>query len=44
VVINGFEQRQIEEFRDQLEEEFKKRTTPAVSGSGVSRQRIYSKD
>lgn len=42
VVINEFEKRQIEELRGQIEEEFKQRTAPAVSGA--SRQRIYSRD
>lgn len=42
VVITGFEQKQIEELRAEIDEEFKQRTASVVSG--VSRPRIYSKE
>ena len=42
VVISEFELRQLEELRNDLDQEFKQRTS--VSASSASRQRIYSKD
>jgi hypothetical protein len=42
VVISDFELRQLEELRNDLDQEFKQRTTASVSVA--SRQRIYRKD
>jgi putative transposase len=42
VIVSEFEQRQLEELRHDLEQEFKSRTAPAVTVA--SRQRIYSKE
>lgn len=42
VVISEFELRKLEELRDDLDQEFKQRTTTSVSIA--SRHRIYSKD
>ena len=42
VVVSEFELRQLEELRNDLDQEFKQRTS--ASASSASRQRIYSKD
>lgn len=42
VVINEFELRQIEDLRNELDEEFKQRSTSTVTTA--SRRRIYSKE
>jgi len=41
VVINEFERRQIDDLRDELDEEFKQRSTSTVTAA--SRRRVYSK-